>query len=252
MTDARPIGLMIDIAPGVDPFGPRFKPEDTLDLGGARYVSGRLDGIDVVIATGDVGKVAAATMATLLVVKFRCRALISVGIAQILDPAVRIGDTILAARLVQADYGLVIDNRLKPFQPGVLPVAGHEKTVGFRLPPATIARAEEALALAPPAAFPSEDGVASVLRSGTLLTADSRIVYCEQTRHRLQVEFSALAIDMSGAAVAQTCRDFGLPVIVVRVADNTDGSDTPRDWSVFSYHAGAVLARAVRNLLTVV
>ena len=85
---------------------------------------GTLDGREVVVAAAGVGKVRAATTATLLVERSGCRALVLTGVAGGLSADLDIGDLVIADRVIDVDYGRITDSR-----PPRLP-AGHAAPAG--------------------------------------------------------------------------------------------------------------------------
>jgi adenosylhomocysteine nucleosidase len=66
------------------------------------YYTGRINGIKAVVVFSRWGKVAAATTATSLIIKFKITDLIF-GVAGAINPALKIGDIVIAEQLVQHD-----------------------------------------------------------------------------------------------------------------------------------------------------
>jgi adenosylhomocysteine nucleosidase len=241
-------------------------PEEMRHLRGARHaeadVAGQafsrtdMDGLPVVLAETGIGKVNAAVTATLLVREFGCRALVFSGVAGGVDPALRVGDVVVASRLVQHDYGAVVDGALVPYQPGSVPLPGFDRTHGYDLDPALAGRLRAALdgVAFEPSPTGEEGGEgrrAPALVFGTVVTGDA-FVNCEATRLRLAAEFGAAAVEMEGAAVAQVARRFGVPWVVVRCLSDLAGASSHLDFASFLPVAAANAARAVRRIVPVV
>ena len=70
---------------------------------GREFHCARLHGEAVVLVQSGIGKVAAATTATLLASEFDPKALLFTGVAGGLAPGVRVGDVVLARELLQHD-----------------------------------------------------------------------------------------------------------------------------------------------------
>ena len=102
------------------------------ELAHATFDVGELDGHHVVLATAGMGKVNAGLVATLLADRFRCRAVVFTGVAGGLDPELRIGDIVIADRLVQHDFGLIEDERLRRFSPDMFPSSSRPNTSATR------------------------------------------------------------------------------------------------------------------------
>ena len=70
---------------------------------GREFITGRLDGCEVVLVLARIGKVAAAITATLLIERFGAEAIIFTGVAGGLHRDVQVGDVVVARELLQHD-----------------------------------------------------------------------------------------------------------------------------------------------------
>lgn len=221
-------------------------------LAGLEFLHGHVDGLPVVLAESGVGKVNAAVVSTLLAQHFACRALLFTGVAGGLDPALGIGDVVVGQRLVQHDYGSIVESRFITYQPGNFPLPGLDTSHGYALTAISGERLTAALAdLVLPALPPAATGGAPRLPQvvlGTIVTGDS-FVNCDATRHHLHTSFAAQAVEMEGAAVAQVADRFGVPLLVVRCLSDLAGRASPMDFSAFLPVAGDLAARVARRLL---
>ncbi|MDY0874065.1 5'-methylthioadenosine/adenosylhomocysteine nucleosidase [Dongia rigui] len=228
------------------------------ELLGRPVTLGRLEDHDVVVAESGVGKVASAVTAALLAREFSCRGLVVSGVAGGLDPALNIGDTVIAQSLVQHDYGHLHDAALTPFRPGVPPLGDHRHDFSFDLPAALAEKlgrlaAEIALPDLPADLLPTQSAEAPPRRvlMGRILSGD-QFINSEAVRDRLHRAFSAHAVEMEGAAVAQVGALLGLPVVVVRCLSDLAGADShldfPRFVSAVAPGAALVLRRIIRAL----
>jgi adenosylhomocysteine nucleosidase len=239
MTSDGPIGVLCALpqeqALLVEALGsPPALPGDGLE---ARR--GRLDGREVVVAASGVGKVRAATAATLLVERLDCRALVISGVAGGLGRELDIGALVVADRVVDIDYGRLTDDGRIVYQPGTLPVPGVVPDPGYRLTEARLERLRAALA--------SVDVEAVV---GTIVTGDAFLA-SPRLRDELHQTWAALAIEMEGSAVCGVAEHFGLPWLVVRALSDRAGEASPADFASFVETAAADSARLVRELLPV-
>ena len=219
---------------------------------GARFQPGRLEGTGVVLVETGIGKVNAALVATVLAERFGVGAFLFAGVAGGLDPALGIGDLVVAERLIQHDYGAIVDGRLNPYRPGALPFGVRRAPLEFIPPAAVLEAAKAALAGLELPEMPSAATGAAPrrprLRYGAVLTGD-QFLACEETRARLFAEHRALAIEMEGAAVAQVAEAYGKPWIVVRAISDLAGRESQRDFTAFAEAAAAGAAEVVTRLL---
>ena len=207
----------------------------------ARFVTGILDGHDVVLAGSGMGKVNAAIVTTLLADRFGCRTIVFSGVAGGLDPALSIGDVVIADRIVQHDAGVLENEKIRPYQPGHAPIINETDRLGYPVDPELLARVKDRL-----------DGmsVPGQIVYGTVLTGD-QYLNCDSTRERLLSELDGKAIEMEGGAVAQVCEAFGLPWLVIRALSDLAGGNALFDFTAFVEQASATSATILRRLLPV-
>ncbi len=237
---------------------------ETRDLLGRTVTLGRLEDHDVVVAESGVGKVASAVTAALLAKEFACRGLVVSGVAGGLDPSLHIGDTVIAHSLVQHDYGHLQESSLTPFRPGVAPLGPSRRDFSFDLPEGIARRLERVAAEIALPDLPDDlveaDGTTAHNRPagqsrrvlmGRILSGD-QFINSESVRRRLHEDFSAHAVEMEGAAVAQVGAMLDLPVVVVRCLSDLAGSeshlDFPRFVQAVAPGAAMVLRRIIREL----
>lgn len=215
-------------------------------VGGREFWVGHLHGQDVVAVLSGIGKVAAATTATLLIERFGVKRIVFTGVAGGLGADVQVGDVVLARSFLQHDMDA------SPLFPRH-EVPGYGRARFEADVPWT-----DALELACDRmlhTLPQQLGADTVaafglqtprLHQGLLISGD-RFVATTAESAALQRELpDALAVEMEGAAFAQVCHDFGVSLAVVRTisdrADDTAHVDFPRFLhEVASRYSGAVI-----------
>jgi adenosylhomocysteine nucleosidase len=225
----------------------------TVEVARLRFDQGMLDGHRVVLVGAGMGKVNAAIVATLLADRFGCRAVVLSGVAGGLDPALHIGDVVIAERVIQHDVGRIEDEQLLRYQAGHVSFINPTDELGYRADPDTLARIRAHLdGITLPSLPASAGGVDRPPRLvyGTVLTGD-QYLHCESTRDRLHADTGAQAIEMEGGAVAQVCEVFGVPWVVIRALSDLAGRDSALDFGAFAEGVAAISAGIVRQLLSV-
>lgn len=222
------------------------EPERTV-LAHIDFDLGILDEQPVVLVASGMGKVSMALVATLLVDRFHCSAIVFTGVAGGLDPQLRIGDIVIADRVVQHDFGVTMDEQLNTYQPGHLPFINRTERLGYEPDPGLMDHVKRLLAglTLPVLSTPADDGGPPQIRYGTVLTGD-QYLHCEATRIRLRNDFGGVAIDMESGALAQVCESFGVPWLVVRGLSDLAGAHSGTDFQRFLED---VAARSARVLL---
>ncbi len=210
-------------------------------LAHTRFVTGLLDGHEVVLAGSGMGKVNAAIVTTLLADRFGCRTIVFSGVAGGLDPALSIGDVVVADRIIQHDAGVLENEKIRPYQPGHAPIINPSDRLGYPIDPGLLARVRERLA-----GFTAPGKIVY----GTVLTGD-QYLNCDSTRAWLLAELGGQAIEMEGGAVAQVCEAFGVPWLVIRALSDLAGGNALFDFTAFVEQAAATSASILRQLLPV-
>ena len=196
---------------------------------GMRFDEGTLEGLDVVVAKCGVGKVAAAVCAQLLVSRFGATHLVNMGIAGAIDPALEIGDVIVADYCVYYDvnvhyYAYALGQ--VPGMPAVFHADGSLK--------AALTRA-------------SRDAGGTQFE-GPVVTGDCFIDTVEE-RGRLRELFRPLCCDMEGAAVGQVAHMNGVPYAVLRtISDKADGTTSEELDEKTADSAARIVRASVRFL----
>ncbi|MFZ5779409.1 MAG: 5'-methylthioadenosine/S-adenosylhomocysteine nucleosidase [Pseudomonadota bacterium] len=210
---------------------------ETHEIGGLAFWRGEIAGREAVFVESGAGKVNAAVATALLLDRFECRALLLCGAAGGLDPALGVGDVVVATSNIQHDYGVHREEGFRTIQPGSRPSLGEDGTPGYRLSDALAARladAIEGLVLEP---LPEAVGVGRRLpavRLGAILTGDA-FVNSDPLRRRLHARFGAQAVEMEGGAVAQVAYRWGrdIPFVNVRCLSDLAGDGSQLDFRAF-------------------
>jgi adenosylhomocysteine nucleosidase len=229
LTEVDRIGIMAAMPEELQAFLDLMPDEACVERGGRTFWQGHLQGRQVVAVLSGIGKVAAATTATLLADAFGVSQIWFTGVAGGLGEDVRVGDVVVADTLLQHDLdasplfpryevpGLGVSHlhpssplvtsfaeavrdtfSLQAFTPGGPLSHIHLDTLGLRVPRVHV---------------------------GLIVSGDQFVNSAQDAdtlRHHLP---DVLAVEMEGAAVAQVCAAFGLPYAVVRtISDRADAS----------------------------
>ncbi|MDQ1260188.1 MAG: adenosylhomocysteine nucleosidase [Pseudomonadota bacterium] len=227
-------------------------------LGQARHVRhagrsfwvGMLHGMPVVLALSGMGKVAAATTATVLVEQFSAARIVFTGVAGGVGDGVRVGDVVVAQDYVQHDMDVtpLFERWLVPGYPGV------------RLPcdaalSALLAQAvQHCLGSEGQRLYRHADGHAPRLHQGLIASGDQFITSAKVSQALraplLAAGHDVLAVEMEGAAVAQVCLDYGVPFAAVRTISDRADDAAHVDFPAFIQNVASRYAdHMVRHLL---
>lgn len=207
--------------------------------GGRSYWCGQLYGQPVVLALSRIGKVAAATTATALAAHFGVRALLFTGVAGGLGQGVQVGDVVVADGLLQHDM-----DASPLFARYEVPLMGRSV---FATDASLTAQLQRACALALDAlALP---GRRPAVHTGLVVSGDRFVSSTAEVTALLdglqRAGHQALAVEMEGAAVAQVCADYGIPLALVRTVSDRADDDAHGDFKAFVAEVASVYARAI-------
>ncbi len=189
-----------------------LKNSSVKEICGLIFHSGKIDGKDVVIVRSGIGKVNAARCAQAMIDLFNPSAIINTGIAGAIDPALNVGDIVIASDLVQHDF----DVRGLGYAKGYL-FSGNEtdKPTLFHADKDLVCKIEKA---AVKHADPKR------IYKGIIASGDV-FVSSPEVKSEIRDTFSATAAEMEGAAIAHTAAYSNVPFAVLRVmSDKADGS----------------------------
>jgi adenosylhomocysteine nucleosidase len=175
-------------------------------VAGRDFWLGHLHGQEVVAVLSRIGKVAAATTATVLIERFDVQRIVFTGVAGGLATGVKVGDIVVADSFLQHDLDV------SPlFQKYEVPSYG---TSRFQTDNNLSDRLEQSARRALPHA---------TIHRGLVISGDRFVATSAESRALQSTLPQALAVEMEGAAFAQVCHDYTVPFAAVRtISDRAD------------------------------
>jgi len=183
---------------------------------GRTFWHGQLHDQPVVLALSGIGKVAAATTATVLAERFAVARMVFTGVAGGMDEKVQVGDVVVAQDTLQHDM-----DASPIFPRWEVPGYGTARMAcDVQLSTQLLQAARACLAATGATArvhhglIASGDQFVSTARASQILRADWQAA-----------GYPVLAVEMESAAVAQVCHDFAVPFAAMRsISDRADDS----------------------------
>jgi len=220
--------------------------EQQQTVGGRTFWRGHLHGHDVVAVLSGIGKVAAASTATALIERFGVQRIVFTGVAGGLRPGVNVGDVVVARQFLQHDM-----DASPLFARHEVPGYGRSTFDADAALTTQLIRASEGVLQSLPAQLPEPVRSAFKLHApqchqGLLISGDRFVSTTAESETLRQELPDALAVEMEGAAFAQVCHDYRVPLAVVRtISDRADDAahvDFPRFLrEVASRYSGAIV-----------
>ena len=210
-------GIIGAMAVEVDALIEKLENQKIAVHSGITYVHGRLGGAEVVVARCGMGKVNAAICAQTMILMYKPLAIVNIGVAGAISPAVKIGDIVIASTAVQHDMDLtavgVERGFIEEIGTALLPCAAN---VASRLENAT----------------KKACGAGDNYYIGTVATGD-QFIHNKETKAALLENFNALACEMEGAAIAHVCAVNGVDCGILRTISDAADDDSSFDFNEF-------------------
>ena len=247
----RPIAILGAFADEIHMLEDSLKNKQIIEQGGIIFTRGLLKGKDVVLAYTGIGKVNAAMTTSLLIDHFNPSITIFTGIAGGLNPDLNPADIVVAGKSVQHDLNYVYDDSLVSY-PVSSPVTGKVNPVFYKSDSMLLHILEESYSGIELKSYKTGNReYKPKIIMGIIATGDAFIA-SDKKKAELIRRFHADAVEMEGAAVAQICYQYNIPIIIIRsISDSADenaGVDIEKFLNVSSENANRVVIKLVESL----
>lgn len=198
------------------------------------YTAGKIAGIDAVCVLSRIGKVAAATTATMLVEKYGVTHILFTGVAGAGDAGVKVGDIVVAESLLQ--YDMDASPLFPQYQ---VPLTGLSHFATDQHMSNVVANAasqflEADLELMIDAADRKDFHLDRPrVHRGLIASGDQFISSAGHINALGAALPGLLAVEMEGAAVAQVCFELGVPFAVIRTISDNANEEAATDFMRF-------------------
>ncbi|KAL0221171.1 hypothetical protein RCL1_001025 [Eukaryota sp. TZLM3-RCL] len=223
-----------------------------LEVANRKFYLGKFFGKQVILVTTGIGKVSASITTCLLQSHFLCDAILFIGTAAALSPAVELGDIVIGERFIAHDFNL---------EP--LFVRGHHPDSKSFYTPANDVMFELAVttskAVQTDSRFLSSINTIGLntvrIHNGLIVSGDQFLRHQDMVSQIISYEpFSdSLVADMESSGVAQAASDLKLPFVVARIVSDSATSSSAVDWQHFCKQVastfGALFAEHFVSLL---
>lgn len=230
--DKKPVGIICAMELELQGLLDIIETESTMEKSGTIFHKGKIQNTDVVIVQCGIGKVSAAICTQMLIDFYNPSVIINSGVAGALSADVTVGDVVIGTAAVQHDFDCTAFGDPK----GTLELLGKRM---IELP------ADEEISEKLYEAAKSLGGTRAF--RGVVATGD-KFVSDSEERLAIGEEFSALACEMEGGAMAQVCVRAGVPFAILRSISDDIGHNTTVDFDEFKIMA----AKKTVDVLSVV
>jgi len=247
------VGIMSAMLEEMDTLLENLDGDEVRVIGEREYHRGKLWGANVVLVFSRWGKVAAASTTTTLITEFNVSEIIFTGVAGSLDSKVNIGDVVVAENLFQHDF-----DASPFFQKHVLPLImkkeiGTNSIVRNKLYDASSEFVNNQINQVIPAAYLEEYNINKPkVIIGNIASGDQ---FIKEQSKRDEIKTSlenVYAVEMEGAAVAQICYEFKIPLGVIRTISDDANDNAIKDFPKFVYNVASQYSfQIIKNYLSI-
>lgn len=224
------IGILVAMEEEIKRLTEEITDERISEIANQTFYDGLIHGQAVTIVRAGIGKVNASIATSLLIEVFDVDAVINTGAAGGIAEGLSIGDLVVADALTYHDA----DNRSFGYAYGQIPQMPEyfeaDQKLGDKIEQAALKQKWD-------------------VQRGLIVTGDSFIADSEEIGKIKGFFPSALVTEMEGAAVAQTCYQFGIPCSVIRAVSDTADEEANVDFDEFVLLAGKRSAELVMTLV---
>ena len=234
------IGIMSAMVEEMDSLLEELKKDKVLTIGQREYHVGKLWDKDVVLVFSRWGKVAASSTTTTLITEFKVDEIIFTGVAGAIDSDVNIGDIIVAENLFQHDFD-ASPFLLKHVLPLILKKEiGTNPIVRNKLFDASSNFVDNQINDVISEDYLKEYKISNPkVIIGNVASGD-QFIKDDLKRNEIKSSLdNVLAVEMEGAAVAQVCYEFNVPLGVIRTISDDANNNAIKDFPKFVYNVAS-------------
>lgn len=215
------------------------------------YHTGDINGIKTVVVFSRWGKVAAAATVSTLIHQFNITELIFTGVAGAINSSLRVGDIVIAKRLVQHDMDarpLMAQFEIPLLQKTYFETAEPQLQTATKAV-ATLLETNHLQQVIAADILKEFEILKPVFHVGDIASGDQFFSSEYQRNELIKKLPAALCVEMEGAAVAQVCYENGIPFTIIRTISDAADQHSPLDFPAFiNKVAGKYSAAVISNI----
>ncbi|SFB85199.1 adenosylhomocysteine nucleosidase [Alkalibacterium subtropicum] len=197
------------------------------------FYEGQIHDVQVVLVQSGIGKVNAAIAATLLIEVYEVEAVINTGSAGGIGAGLAVEDLVISRELSYNDA----DARAFGYDFGQIPQMPRRYT------------SDQHLVKVFKQAAQKKDWT---IKEGLIVTGDS-FISDQKKVAKIRAQFpEVLVTEMEGAAIAQTCYQFGIPFVVIRAVSDVSDEEASLSFDEFIEKVGKKSAETVLEFICLI
>jgi len=223
------IAIMCAMREELEPILERIEVKEIVEYARNKFYLAKFEDKDLVLAYSKIGKVNAATTATILIEKFNAKKILFSGVAGAIDKDLKIGDLIIATKTTQHDVDLTVFG----YAPGFIP----ESQVYFDCDKSLNEIAKKVA-----------KKLNIKLKEGIIASGD-QFIHSKEKKEWIAKTFKASAIEMEGGAVGCVTWTLNVPFFMLRAISDTAEEGAGVDFDEFLEESSKVSAKFLIEML---
>ena len=201
------------------------------ERGGYTFHQGQLNGTNVIIVQSGIGKVAAALATAFLIAEFAPDYVVNTGSAGGFDQSLKVGDIVISSEVRYHD----VDVTAFGYEIGQLP-----NNPAAYIPHPRLVKAAKI-------GIEALEGIHTLV--GLITTGDTFMTKDDDIS-KARTNFPTMAaVEMEGAAIAQTCHQLATPFVIIRSMSDIAGKESPTSFDTYLEAASLNSSQLVVNML---
>ena len=223
------IAIMCAMREELEPILKEVEVKEVIEYARNKFYLAKFEDKDLVLAYSKIGKVNAATTATILIEKFNAKKILFSGVAGAIDKDLKIGDLIIATKTTQHDVDLTVFG----YAPGFIP----ESQVYFDCDKSLNEIAKKVA-----------KKLNIKLKEGIIASGD-QFIHSKEKKEWIAKTFKASAIEMEGGAVGCVTWTLNVPFFMLRAISDTAEEGAGVDFDEFLEESSKVSAKFLIEML---
>jgi len=223
------IAIMCAMREELEPILEEVEIKEIIEYGRNKFYLAKLRNKNLVLAYSKIGKVNAATTATILIEKFNAKKILFSGVAGAIDKDLKIGDLIIATKTTQHDVDLTVFG----YEPGFIP----ESQVYFDCDKNLNEIAKKVA-----------KKLNIRLKEGIIASGD-QFIHSKEKKEWIAKTFKASAIEMEGGAVGCVTWTLNVPFFMLRAISDAAEEGAGVDFDEFLEESSKVSAKFLIEML---
>ncbi len=188
------------------------------------FIETKFNNINLILVESGIGKVNAARSTQILIDTYKPNYIFNVGVAGGISENINVLDIVIGEKLIQHDFDITAFNHKKGYIPNIGTSINSDKKL---------------------------INIAKTIKNPIIGTIASGDIFCTDPNmtKKINKKFSALCVEMEGAAIAQVCKLSNTPFLIIRSISDTPNNNNQITYEKFLKQSCQTIAYYMNEIL---